>query len=198
MLEGLQYILQGEFEVIGTARDGRSLVDLTLKLRPDLILTETTLPIINGIQAVTRIKKKLPRVHAVFITKHLDRQRLSEAVLAQASGYLLKTCSGAELIAALKEILSGRSYITPQITSDLFSTFRDNIRDAESFHLTDRQREVLQLIVEGRPFKEIASVLNISRKTVEYHKYTMMQGLGLRTNTQLIQYAIDHGFTSEG
>jgi DNA-binding NarL/FixJ family response regulator len=197
MLEGLQHILQSEFEIVSTACDGRTLVNLALKLRPDLVLTETTLPLLNGIQAVTRIKKKLPRVHAVFLTRHLDRQRLGEAVIAQASGYLLKTCSGAEVIAAIKEVLSGRSYVTPKITSDLFSTFRQNVRDPEAFRLTDRQREILQLIVEGRSFKDIATLLNISRKTVEYHKYTLMHGLGLRTNTQLIQYAIDHGFASE-
>jgi DNA-binding NarL/FixJ family response regulator len=193
MLEGLQHILQSEFDIVGSARDGRALIDLVIKLRPDLVLTETTLPLLSGIQAVTRIKKKLPRIHAVFVTRHSDRQRLAEAVRAEASGYLLKTCSGLELIAALREVLSGHSYITPQITSDLFSTFRESVPNPSTFKMTQRQREILQLIVEGHQFKDIAALLNISRKTVEYHKYTLMHGLGIRTNTQLIQYAIDNG-----
>ena len=194
VLEGFQLIVGSEVEVVGTARDGRTLVDVVYQLKPDLVLTEATLPLLSGIEAVARIRKRLPRTHAVFVTRQSDRQHLTAALRAGASGYLLKQCSGSERLAAVREIIAGRSYITPLITADLFSTFRESIAPAASADLTQRQREILQLIVEGHTIKEIAVVLNISRKTVEYHKYNLMQTLGIRTNTELLQYAITQGF----
>jgi DNA-binding NarL/FixJ family response regulator len=196
VLEGLQRILQPDFNVVGAVRDGRTLVDLAFKEKPDLVLTETSLPLLNGIEAVIRIKRAVPTVHALFITRHVDRQHLSAALQSGASGYLTKDCSGSEVIAAIREILAGRCYITPLITADLFSTFREKLQSSPVASPTERQREVLQLIVEGHSLKTIASLLHISKKTVEYHKYTLMQELGLHTNTQLIQYAIDHGIAA--
>ena len=120
MLEGLQRILQAEFNVVGAVRDGRTLVELACKEKPDLVLTETLLPLLNGIEAVIRIKRALPSVHVLFVTRHVDRQHLSAALQSGASGYLTKDCSGLEVIAAIREILAGRRYVTPLMTADLF------------------------------------------------------------------------------
>ena len=194
VLEGLQLIVQSELDVVGTARDGRTLVDLVYKLRPDLVLTELTLPLLSGAEAAVRIKKKLPRTHVVFLTRHLDRHHLTAGLRAGASGYLVKDCTAAEVVLALREIVSGRSYITPLVTADLFSTFRENVREGGTSKLTSRQREILQLLAEGHAIKQIAVMLNISPKTVEYHKYNLMGTIGVKTNAQLFQYAIRHGF----
>ena len=194
VLEGLQLIVESELEVVGTARDGRTLVDLVNKFRPDLVLTEVTLPLLSGIEAAVRIKKKLPRTHVIFVTRHSDRPHLTAALRAGASGYLIKDCSGSEVVAALRAIMNGSSYITPLVTADLFSTFRENIREGGKSELTPRQREILQLLAEGHSIKQIAGMLNISRKTVEYHKYNLMQASGAETTVQLLQYAIRHGF----
>jgi DNA-binding NarL/FixJ family response regulator len=193
VLEGLQRILETEFEITGVARDGRTLVDIATKLQPDVVLTETTLPLLNGIEAVIRIRKKLPRIQAIFLTRHSDRQRLSHALRAGASGYLVKDCSGNEVRTAIREVFSGRSYITPLMTADLFSSFRESVRGSRQAELTERQREILQLVVEGHSLKDIAALLHISRKTVEFHKYGLMQALGVRTNIQLLQYAMEAG-----
>ena len=195
-LEGLESIVAPEIDVAGVARDGRALVELATRLRPDLILTEIALPLLSGTEAVVRIRKKLPRARAIFITKHLEKTHLTAALAAGASGYLTKNCTGAEVRAALKEIMSGRSYITPLITADLFATFRENVRQS-SVRLTERQREVLQLVVEGHSIKEIAEILKVSRKTVDYHKYNLMQSVGARNTAQLLQYAIKEGFGTQ-
>jgi DNA-binding NarL/FixJ family response regulator len=192
-LEGLQRILESDFDIVGVAVDGRDLVELVLKLRPDLVVTETALPLLSGTEAVIRFKKVLPNIPVLFLTRHSDRQHLSSALQAGGSGYVVKHSSGAEVIVAIREILMGRSYISPLITSDLLSTFRDAFRQSGKIDLTERQREILQLITENHSIKDIASILHISRKTVEYHKYALMRALGFRTNTQLIQYAIDEG-----
>jgi DNA-binding NarL/FixJ family response regulator len=195
VLEGLEYILRSDFDIVGVARDGRALVDLASRQQPDVVVTEATLPLLNGIEAVKRIRKRRPGIHAVFVTRHADREHLNEALRAGASGYLVKDCSGSEVIAALREVLRGRSYITPLMTADLFSSFRESLRANPRRDLTERQREVLQLVVEGHSLKDIAAILQISRKTVEFHKYGLMQMLGVRTNLQLLQYAIDAGLT---
>jgi DNA-binding NarL/FixJ family response regulator len=195
VLEGLQHIIEPEVEVVGTARDGRHLIAVVTKLQPDVIITEASLPLLSGVEAVIRIKKQLPRIHVIFLTRHADRKHLMDALYAGASGYLIKDCPGSEVLSAIREILKGRSYITPLVTADVISTLRETARDTASPGLTDRQREIMQLVVEGHSIKEIAAILNVSAKTVEYHKYGMMRRLGLRTNTQLVQYAIEHGFS---
>lgn len=144
------------------------------------ILTEIALPLLSGTEAVVRIRKKLPGTRAIFITKHLEKTHLTAALAAAASEYLTKNCTGgAEVRAALTEIMIDRSFITPLITADLFATFRDNVRQS-SVRLTERQREVFHLVMEGRSIKETAEMLKISRKTGDYHKYNLIQSVGAR------------------
>jgi DNA-binding NarL/FixJ family response regulator len=192
-MDALQCLFAPEFEVVGTAGDGRTLVEIACRLRPDLVLSEVTLPLLNGVEAAIRLKKRLPQTHVLFVTKHSDREHLHEALRAGASGYLLKNCTGEEIIAAIHEILSGRCYITPGMTRDLFSAVRQGVPNPQSPALTVRQREILQLVAEGHSLKDISAMLNISRKTVEYHKYGLMRSLNVRTTAELIQYALTVG-----
>ena len=192
MLEGLQRIVEPDFEVIYTARDGRNLVSFVEKAPPDVVLTGIVLPLLSGIEAISRIRKSLPNVRAVFLSGEPDRDLLSAAVHAGAAGYVVTDCSANELVTGLHEVMAGRSYITPLIAEDLLSRLRAGLAKTDAQKLSGRQREILQLIAEGYQLKEIGAMLNISHKTVEYHKYALMQSLGFRTTAQLIQYALEN------
>ena len=196
--EGLRGLLEAEFELVGIVEDGRALVAAAQKLNPDVIVTDISMPLLNGIEAVQQIKKVIPKVKIVFLTMHPDVTYATRALEAGASGYVLKHAAPSELITAIKEVLNGRIYLTPMIAKDVLDSFmsESHRRRKAVIELTLRQREVLQLTSEGRSAKEIASILNISTRTVEFHKYRMMESLGLRTNADLIQYAIKHGIVS--
>jgi DNA-binding NarL/FixJ family response regulator len=193
--EGLESLLEDEFELVGTVTDGRALVEAASKLKPDVILADISMPVLNGLDAVRQIKKQRPGARVIFLTMHSEPPLVAEAFKAGASGYLLKQSAGEELIRAIREVLKGRTYVTPLIASDLITVLMASDRKAarEGKEITARQREVLQLIAEGRTMKEIARVLKISARTVEAHKYEMMQTLGVRTTAELIQYAIRIG-----
>ena len=196
--EGLRAILEQEFELVRTVEDGRALLEAAEKLNPDVIVTDISMPLLNGIEAARQIKKLTPKVKIVFLTMHPDVTYATRALEAGASGYVLKHAAPSELITAIKEVLTGRIYLTPMIAKDVLDSFmsESHRRRKTVIELTPRQREVLQLTSEGRSAKEIASILNISTRTVEFHKYRMMESLGLRTNADLIQYAIKHGIVS--
>ena len=196
--EGLRTILEQEFELVGTVEDGRALLEAAEKLNPDVIVTDISMPLLNGIEAAQQIKKLTPKVKIVFLTMHPDVTYATRALEAGASGYVLKHAAPSELITAIKEVLNGRIYLTPMIAKDVLDSFmsESHRRRKAVIELTLRQREVLQLTSEGRSAKKIASILNISTRTVEFHKYRMMESLGLRTNADLIQYAIKHGIVS--
>ena len=196
--EGLRAILEQEFELVGTVEDGRALLEAAEKLNPDVIVTDISMPLLNGIEAAQQIKKLTPKVKIVFLTMHPDVTYATRALEAGASGYVLKHAAPSELITAIKEVLTGRIYLTPMIAKDVLDSFmsESHRRRKAVIELTLRQREVLQLTSEGRSAKKIASILNISTRTVEFHKYRMMESLGLRTNADLIQYAIKHGIVS--
>lgn len=194
VLEGIQRIIEADVDVVGTACDGRTLVEVAKARKPELVLTEISLPLLSGIEAITRIRRKLARTRAVILTKYKDREHIAAALDAGAAGYLIKDCPGSELLTGIREVLSGRSYITPLVTSDLFSTFRERLGEAAPAVMTERQRDVLQLLVESYGMDEIGALLNISRKTVEYHKCKLMETLGVENRSQLLQYAITHGF----
>ena len=198
VVEGLRTILEQEFELVGTVEDGRALVEAAETLNPDVIVTDISMPLLNGIEAAQQIKKVTPKVKIVFLTMHPDVTYATRALEAGASGYVLKHAAPSELITAIKEVLTGRIYLTPMIAKDVLDSFmsESHRRRKAVIELTLRQREVLQLTSEGRSAKEIASILNISTRTVEFHKYRMMESLGLRTNADLIQYAIKHGIVS--
>ena len=196
--EGLRSLLEQEFELVGTVEDGRALLEAAEKLNPDVIVTDISMPLLNGIEAAQQIKKVTPKVKIVFLTMHPDVTYATRALEAGASGYVLKHAAPSELIKAIKEVLNGRIYLTPMIAKDVLDSFmsESHRRRKAVIELTPRQREVLQLTSEGRSAKEIASILNISTRTVEFHKYRVMDSLGLRTNAELIQYAIKHGIVS--
>ncbi len=196
--EGLRRLLEPEFELVGIVEDGRALVAAAQKLNPDVIVADISMPLLNGIEAVRQLKKGTSQAKVVFLTMHLDVTYATRALEAGASGYVLKHSAPSELITAIREALKGRIYLTPMIAKDVLESFmvESHQRRKAVLELTPRQREVLQLLSEGRSAKEIASILDISTRTVEFHKYRLMESLGLCTNAELFQYAIKHGIVS--
>jgi len=196
--EGLRSLLEGEFEFVGTVGDGRALLDAAQKLKPDVIVADISMPLLNGLDAARHLKRAGATAKIIFLTMHAEAQFAAEAFRAGASGYLLKSSAGEELITAIHEVIKGRAYVTPLITRDVLSFLMGAAGEPEqpSVKLTPRQREVLQLIAEGRTMKEVASILNISARTVESHKYEMMDAIGVQTNAELVQYAIKIGLVT--
>ncbi len=196
--EGLKSILDPEFELVGTAEDGRALLAAAEKLQPDVIVADITMPLLNGLDAIRMLKKKNHRAKVVFLTMHSDADLATEAFRAGASGYLLKQSAGEELITAIRTVLQGEVYVTPELKHKVLEAFMRSGSDPDgtSVKLTGRQREVLQLVAEGQTMKEIASALHVSTRTVESHKYDVMEKLGLETTAELIQYAIKRGIVS--
>jgi len=191
--EACKNLLEAEFEVVGIVADGRALLRANAILKPDVIVSDIAMQSLNGLDAGEQIKLANPQAKLVYLTMIADPELAAEAFRRGASGYLLKTSAIPELITAVKEALNGRVYISPQVTKDALSEFlRSHKRDYGSKSLTPRQREVLQLLAEGRSMKEAASVLNLTTRTVAFHKYRIMATLGVNTNSELIQYAIRH------
>jgi len=195
--EGLKRLLNTDFDIAGVVEDGRELVAAAEKLRPDLIVVDISMPMLNGIEAVRQIKKVRPETKVVFLTMHPDVAYAVSAFKEGASGYVLKNSVPDELITAIREGLKGRTYVTPLIAGKLLHAYESGSqsRTDKVPSLTSRQREVLQLLAEGHSVKEIAVILNISAKTVEYHKYRMMEDLGIKTTAELTRYAVKQGIT---
>jgi DNA-binding NarL/FixJ family response regulator len=190
--EGLEALLKDTFELVGVARDGRELLAMADKFRPDVVVTDVSMPALNGLDAIRQIRSVQSRVKFVVLTMHADSELAVQAFRSGASAYLLKVSPGEELITAIQEVHLGRFYLSSLIARDLLSILleaRGDDSDRET-KLTARQRDVLQLIAEGRTMKEIATTLGISQRTAESHKYDMMQALGVKTTAALIQYAI--------
>ncbi len=198
VLEGLKNLLEQEFEVVGTVEDGRALVAEARKLHPDVIVVDISMPLLNGIEAVRQIKKTDNRSKIIFLTMHPDVTYAATAFDAGASGYVLKNSASRELVTAIKEAVQGKTYVTPTIAGELIQTYTSYRRSENIIagELTDRQREILQLVVEGYSAKEIANMLSISPRTVETHKYNMMQELNLKTTADLIKFAIKNNLTT--
>lgn len=196
--EALRTFLEDEFELVGVVENGRDLVDRAGSLDPDVIVADITMPNLNGIEAVKRLKGDGCRASVVFLTMHHDVAYAARAFDAGASGFVLKNSAPEELVTAIKAALDGRQYITPIIAGELMESYRSG--DTSSLDpaakLTTRQREVLQLLVEGNSAKEIARALNISTRTVEFHKYRMMEELDIETSAELIQFAIKKGIVA--
>jgi DNA-binding NarL/FixJ family response regulator len=193
MLEGLTRLLANEFDVVGTATDGRMLLAEAERLRPDVIVLDVGMPEMNGIEAARRLAKILPSAKVVFITQQLDPAYLHAAFSAGAKGYVAKQSAANELVQAIRLALKDRYYVTPLVAQDL--RFGSSTNPAEMFgaELTPRQREVLQLVAEGKSTKEISAALNISPKTVEFHRNSLMDELGVRTTAELTRYALSRG-----
>lgn len=196
VLEGLKRLLEEkDGEVIGTAEDGRALVEAVRRLRPNLILVDISMPVLNGLEAARQIKKFAPTCKIIFLTMHADPTYAREAFEAGGSGYLLKRSAATELQEAIRTVLGGRTYLTPLIDHEDLGLSGSG--PPQGFHkigkLTPRQGEVLQLLAEGHSTKEIATILAISVKTAEFHKTKIREALGLHTIAELIQYAVSHG-----
>jgi DNA-binding NarL/FixJ family response regulator len=186
-------MLEPEFEVVGSVGDGRALLKVAEELKPALVLIDVGMPLLNGLDAARQLKKLMPRVKLIFLTMNPDSDVAMEALRIGASGYLLKNSHGDELLKAVRDVLRGTRYVTPQIQRAIEERFILDPKAAERpRHLTPRHREIVQMLAEGRSAKEIASILEISIRTVRFHKYEIMKELGLRSNAELVQYAIRH------
>jgi len=197
--EGLQSLLKDSFELVGMVHDGRALLEAVERLRPDVIVTDISMPLLNGLDAVRQIRARRPDARIIVLTMHQDTHLAAQAFRAGVSGYLLKISPGEELINAIREVAQGRSYVTTLLAKDLITLLLETGSPARSDDapLTLRQREILQLIAEGRTMKEVASILNISPRTAESHKYEIMKTLGMETTAALIQYAVRLKLVSE-
>jgi DNA-binding NarL/FixJ family response regulator len=190
-VEALQKFLEPEFEVVGTFNDGFALVAEAPRLNPDFIVLDIGMPLLNGLSAGRRLINLIPKTKLIFLTMNMDRDVAAEAFSLGASGYLLKSSTGTELIQALRQARLGKFYITPLMTEGEVGSFIQNIkRKPRPNKLTPRQREVLQLLVEGRSMKQVALMLNVSNRTIAFHKYKMMEELNLKTSAELIQFAV--------
>jgi DNA-binding NarL/FixJ family response regulator len=198
VLDGLKGLLSPHFELVGTAVNGRDVVRLVEELKPDVAVLDISMPLLNGIDATRQLRERHPNVKVVMLTMHPDTLYATRALEAGASGYVLKHAASDELVSAVEAVLRGETFISPSIRNSAMDELLDpNRRHAKStLELTPRQREVLQLLAEGKSAKEIASILEISPRTVETHKYKMMDDLGVKTSAQLVQYAIKHGLVS--
>jgi DNA-binding NarL/FixJ family response regulator len=198
IIEGLRRVLEPEFEIVGAVADGRALVAAAEKLRPDIIVADVSMPLLNGIEAARQIRKRSRKVRIIFLTMHPDVTYAAEAIRAGGSGYILKSSAGVEIVEAIREALRGRTFITPSINRVVVQGQIERAGRQEELHagLTTRQREVLQLIAEGRNTKEMAEILHVSPRTIEFHKYRIMKALGLGTTAELVQYAIKRGIAS--
>jgi DNA-binding NarL/FixJ family response regulator len=194
--EGLKSLLKDQFELVGTVADGGQLIDAARKLRPDVIVTDLSMPVLSGLDALRRLKAERLEVRVIFLTMHADARIAAEAFRAGAAGFLLKQSAGEELLTAIEDVLQGRTYLTPLITKDVIANLTTPDQDTE-VALTPRQREVLRLLADGKRMKEIGAILGLSTRTVETHKYEMMQALGVGSTAELVRYALTHGLTSD-
>ena len=191
LLGAFEKLLSSVCDVVGTVSDGRELVAAAQRLKPDVIVLDIGMPLLNGLEAGRQIKQLLPSTKLVFLTMNEDSDLAAEAFRAGASAYLLKRSATGELATAIREVMTGRSYVTPLVTAGLVGSFMQP-QDKKLAQLTPRQREVLQLLAEGHSMKQVADVLNVTPRTVQFHKYSMMRQLGITSSAELIQFAVRH------
>lgn len=193
--QGLAGLLEDEFDLVGAVENGQALIDEALRLRPDLIIVDIAMPVLNGLDAVRRLNQTNTGSKVVFLTMHADTRLLREAFQCGGVGYVLKQSAGEELLFALRQVMSGQNYISPSIETELKKETLTAPDEKQHFNLTPRQREVLQLLCAGYTMKEIANRLTISTRTAETYKYQIMEGLGVESTAELIQYAIKLGLS---
>ena len=195
--EAFAQLLATSCDVVGGVADGRALLAAAPELRPDIVVLDIAMPLLNGLDAARQLRRLMPEVKLIFLTVSEDPDLAAEAFRAGASGYLLKNSAASELLKSIEEVLQGRSYVTPLVTGGLVGSFlRESGPAKGAEHLSLRQREVLQLLAEGRTMKEVARILAITPRTVAFHKYSMMQDLGIKTSAELVQFAVKHGIVS--
>jgi DNA-binding NarL/FixJ family response regulator len=185
-------LLETEFEIVGTVNNGRAMVRAAEELRPDVIVVDIAMPMLNGLDAGQQVKELFPAVKLVFLTMNDEIKLAAEAFRRGASGYLLKTCAASELVSAVKAVLQGKTYVSQTLCKDELNYLRRKEKKMveEDEQLTERQREVLQLLAEGKVMKEVADILNMTTRTVAFHKYRMMETLGAKSNAELVRYAV--------
>ena len=189
--EAFTRLLESDCDVVGAVADGRALLTAAPELRPDIVVLDIAMPLLNGLDAARQLKRVMPKVKVIFLTMSEDPDVAAEAFRAGASGYLLKNSAASELLQAVQEVSRGRSYVTPLATQGLLDTFlRRTEPSVKPTELSPRQREVLQLLAEGHTMKEIARVLKITPRTVAFHKYSMMEQLGVTSSAELVQFAV--------
>jgi len=195
MAEGVKSLLGETFELVSVVEDGRALIEAARKLRPDVIVADITMPRLNGIDAMVQLKRDDKQVRVIFLTMHSEVAYARRALEAGASGYVLKHSAPAELFTAIRAALDGHTYVSPAVAGEVLQSMKNKEDPAGDpvAALTPRQREILQLLVEGRSAKEIGATLSVSARTVEFHKYQMMEKLDLHTNAELVHFALKHG-----
>ncbi|MGB8889224.1 MAG: response regulator transcription factor [Candidatus Korobacteraceae bacterium] len=194
LADACRRLLEPEFQVVAVVTDGRALINAAVTLKPDIVIVDIAMPLLNGLDAAERIKQRLPSVKLVFLTMSNDAELAAEAFRRGAAAYVLKQSSADELVTAIRKVQCGQSYLSPLITRETVTLLLDRgkCRD-DSRRLTGRQSEILQLLAEGMSMKLTASVLGITPGTVAFHKYRMMETLGVKTNAELLRYAMNHG-----
>jgi DNA-binding NarL/FixJ family response regulator len=192
LLGAFEKLLADDCDIVGQVSDGRALVAAADRLKPDIVVLDISMPLLNGLEAARQIKHNLRNVKLIFVTMNEDTDLAAEAFRAGASAYILKQSATPELLTAIREVMEGHSYVTPLITEGLVGSLMRHDEGAPSQELTARQREVLQLLAEGRSMKEVADLLNLTPRTVAFHKYRIMEQLKVKSTAELVQYAVKH------
>jgi len=192
LVEAFEKLLSPECDVVAKVADGRALLTAVNEFKPDVVVLDLSMPLLNGLDAARQIKQSHPSVRLVFVTMNEDPDLAAQAFRIGGAAYLLKRSAGSELLTAIREAMRHRSYVTPLVTEGMLGSLMHAQSEPSTPQLTARQREVLQLLAEGKSMKEVASILNVAPRTVAFHKYRMMEQLKIKTNAELIQYAIRH------
>ena len=195
VVEGLANLLRDEFAVVATVKGGQELLEAARRFRPDVIVTDLAMPGMSGLDAIRRLKADALPSRVIVLTMHADADLAAEALRAGASGFIVKHAAGTELVAAIRAVHGGRTYVTPELAPEVLSMLAEP-ETASAGKLTPRQREVLRLLTDGRTMKEVAAALGVSPRTVETHKYQAMETLGLKSSAELIRYALEHNLTA--
>jgi DNA-binding NarL/FixJ family response regulator len=185
-------LLETEFDVVGIVANGRALVRVAAELKPDVVLVDVAMPLLNGLDAGQQVKQALPGVKLIYLTMNPDPEIAAEAFRRGGSGYLLKTCASTDMVMAVRDVLRGKTYMSRTLPRDTVNYLRrqDKQMVQEDERLTERQREVLQLIAEGKVMKEIGGMLNMTTRTVAFHKYRIMEALGAKSSAELVRYSV--------
>jgi len=190
VVEGFRKLLEPDFEIIGVVSDGQALLSVAMQEKPDVTILDIGMPLLSGIEAGRELKKRLPRMKLIVLTMNEDPDIAREALRQWASAYLVKKCAGSELTTAVREVLKGKSYVTPRLAQKIMDEFVRDPRIGRTKELTPRQREVLHLLAEGHTMKETGEALHLTPRTVAFHKYRIMEEFGLKTNSDLVRFAI--------
>ena len=196
LLDAFRQLLEPDYEVVAAVTDGRAMLEASERLQPDVVIADISMPLLNGLDACEQLMARLPATKVIILTMEEDPDVAAEALRLGAAGFALKKSASSELFSALDAVLRGKTYISPAITHLPASTFT-SASSSESSELTPRQREVLQLLAEGKSMKEAAAILHVTPRTIAFHKYTIMQRKGLRTSADLVRFAVQQGLVKE-